>query len=904
MSNSKAKEDFWKRKLLAYLHDPPCKPLDISPEHEGIAWDFAKSAIPGDDQEWLKDTVCFVKDADWWASAADRFTFASRKTSAKFTGKKGATFKHPLGGAEYEMDSLPEVDYAQTLLQNAIGGVTASEDADETETARQHFFLYWRRWLEQTVLSQSDRTHARNLAYYPADTRIPDHTIWNHITVTSAIEGCRVEGNLKPSFLIFQLGPVQDFIASARSTRDLWSGSYLLSWMTAHAIKSVTDLLGPDSVIFPSLRGSGIFDALNREDLFSKITFKSGENGEKDTLWHRMYADGNDEEQERNARRLLNPSLPNRFVALVPENAEGKFGKAAELAVKAVLARISETCWDHFKKLIEKAGSNDALLVNMKQRWDAQVAALPQVSWVEVPWEHDIEQAMEKFTVLPVNKLSEEGSMTAFDVLSKNYEFAKKGGYKPDNAGFLWSMNYHRAEFALAARRNTREFEQFITDDSQAECPKDALTGKEEIIGSEVIWDSLRKNGGVFKGNEGPYGAISIIKRLWWRDECRYLKEKLALHPSAMKKAMSIDSIADIAKLNSAGDSKEKDPETGERKPENPYVAVIAMDGDEMGKWISGAKTPKLLEQVANGAIDYLKEIGVKEELPRPLTPSYHMQFSEALSNFANHVADLIVRHYKGQLIYAGGDDVLAMLPADNALTCARALRAAFRGKGSDLPELQRNYKMATTQDGFLLTEENYPIIVPGPASEVSCGIAIAHYQHPLQKIVHEAHAAEKRAKRGLDDGGLGRGAFALSLMKRGGETVHWGAKWDDGALELYDLYMQLRKSETLGARFPYALAGLLAPYDLEGRKGFDKLTSEELQPIIEQEFAHVCQQQSTWSQKSLEQETGEAALFKNTAHTYLKTLGAQQLHQFPKLFLAAAFIHRDRVNEIQKGGK
>ena len=33
--------------------------------------------------------------------------------------------------------------------------------------------------------------------------------------------------------LKLQIGPVQEFIAQARSTRDLWSGSYLLSWLIA-----------------------------------------------------------------------------------------------------------------------------------------------------------------------------------------------------------------------------------------------------------------------------------------------------------------------------------------------------------------------------------------------------------------------------------------------------------------------------------------------------------------------------------------------------------------------------------------------------------------------------------------------------------------------------------------------
>ncbi|HEY5895323.1 MAG TPA: type III-B CRISPR-associated protein Cas10/Cmr2 [Chthoniobacterales bacterium] len=66
----------------------------------------------------------------------------------------------------------------------------------------------------------------------PADTRIPDHSVWTHTQLVSALDGCAdgvgTEAVLKPAFLKFQLGPVQEFIAEARSIRDLWSGSYLL----------------------------------------------------------------------------------------------------------------------------------------------------------------------------------------------------------------------------------------------------------------------------------------------------------------------------------------------------------------------------------------------------------------------------------------------------------------------------------------------------------------------------------------------------------------------------------------------------------------------------------------------------------------------------------------------------
>ena len=60
---------------------------------------------------------------------------------------------------------------------------------------------------------------------------------------------------MSKSLLKLQIGPVQDFIAQARSTRDLWSGSYLLSWLMAHAIKTVKPNIGQrqsSSPLFPN----------------------------------------------------------------------------------------------------------------------------------------------------------------------------------------------------------------------------------------------------------------------------------------------------------------------------------------------------------------------------------------------------------------------------------------------------------------------------------------------------------------------------------------------------------------------------------------------------------------------------------------------------------------------------
>ncbi len=41
----------------------------------------------------------------------------------------------------------------------------------------------------------------------------------------------------RTEYFTFQLGPVQSFIESARTVRDLWTGSFILSWLTITAMK-------------------------------------------------------------------------------------------------------------------------------------------------------------------------------------------------------------------------------------------------------------------------------------------------------------------------------------------------------------------------------------------------------------------------------------------------------------------------------------------------------------------------------------------------------------------------------------------------------------------------------------------------------------------------------------------
>jgi hypothetical protein len=713
------------------------------------------------------------------------------------------------------------------------------------------------------------------------------------MSLASAMQGCRdAESKISPAFMIFQVGPVQEFIAQARSTRDLWSGSYLLSWMTAHAIKSVSDEVGPDSIIFPALRGQGIVDALYKTEIYDKVEFKG------DTLWKRMYRDGDADDKISRARRLLTPSLPNRFLALLPSDRAEEIALKAKEAALHEISNISEKCWKWFSKKANEFRISDANLANWKDRWDKQVELFPQINWQTMPWEEDIDSAMEKFRKLPINngedspcKNLDEFRKLAADLIPEEkrdsryylYGDIHKGLKSP---GFVWSANYYMTDFAMAARRNLRDFEQFTTDPEQDGSPKDVLSGREEIIGNEEFWKKLTAQDEAYKKNEKYYGAINIIKRTWCRKETGYLLEKLDIEENIFWKAMRFESVEDIAK--------------GNREKGSPYVAVIALDGDEMGKWISGKKAPEWLGLLSDKAREYFEKLGVNKDLKRQLTPSYHLQFSEALANFANHMAEKIIYEFDGQLIYAGGDDILAMLPADKAIECARTLRAVFRGRKEEFPEGQNKQELAIIDNGFVRVGKACDMLVPGEKADVSCGIAIGYCKTPLQSLVKEAQSAEKKAKNEY-----GRASFALSLLKRGGETIHWGAKWNSHALDLYFKYRELatgKENALISNRFPYALAELLRQYNLDRRqKKLEDASEFDKREVILREFSHVMAQQAPGLPRE------EKAALQDIASCYLDDLQTEFINNssrenawgdFEKLFLTAAFIGRKRGEE------
>lgn len=944
----------WKRKLAAYLHDPPSKALDIR-DHEEHAKTLFRQA--GFDAEEADDYAKhFAQPSDWTASAADRLPFpksVAAGVSCQFDGHRNQ-FHHALGPGDLGQSAalfqfhapFTSVELARETDQGVQPVLTDASLAGFSEADRwkARFFAHWRLWPRNCV--EKDY----RFSFLPADTRLPDHTVWTHMQVVSALDACAdrpgKDAVLTPAFLKFQLGPVQDFIAAARSIRDLWSGSYLLSWLMAAGLKALSAEVGPDAVIFPNLRGQPLFDLHWRDDLWSKVNIGT------QTVWESLGHEGDEENPRKtNHSRLLTPNLPNVFLAVVPADRAADLGRKVAEAIAAEWEKIAAAVWTECEKAGLTADEGDFSSEARKARFNAQISRFLSLSWQATPWPNELKEALklaEGFDKeMPIQKACQH-VQAVVDMATKQmpvdhrdrryYTDASKTELK--NIGLGWSVILGFNSWQLDAVRQTRSFAAANTGGWQTGTfnNKDVLTGRDEAVAGGTAWaDKTETMGGAWKSlfKHGDWlSAPTLVKRVW---HLAYLgKAPWNLETTSRSFPMpntrgiaAHDPFAKDTQFNDEENSEDVEKQADDKK----YFAVLAFDGDEIGKWVSGEKTPPFRSQLADyhdhdrkvrqGALEYFERESdpdgkgtLKDRFAdlrkarRPLSPSYHLQFSEALSNFALLCARPIVEAFDGRLIYAGGDDVVALLPADTALACAEALRAAFTGREVKAPN--GNVLFSSPAPGFLTTENwqdqqqrPIPFLVPGPAADASIGIAIAHFKAPLQDVVRAAHDAEKRAKKQL-----GRSAVAVTLFKRSGETIEWGCNWAGGGLQLYRALADALDAGQLSGKFPYRFAELLSPYITESTPlvtasgTAQPVTAFRADEVIQQEFKHTLGRQRGPAFPS-EKESREQLLASLTTALdgYLGNLAnkstEEQLRAVIGLCQTVAFAHRTR-SEIE----
>lgn len=302
------------------------------------------------------------------------------------------------------------------------------------------------------------------------------------------------------------------------------------------------------------------------------------------------------------------------------------------------------------------------------------------------------------------------------------------------------SEAYKKVSAALAQRKYARTFHQ--VDEPGAKC---TLTGAQSAL--ELDWNRLRRalydDQGIKLRDNERLGALALIKRL-----VVDARRREGIPIEDFESFPSTDEIA-AGKKGGQPDRRSADSASGRGKEVAGYLAVLHMDGDKMGKHIS--------------------ELDTIEE---------HQEFSRTLAEFAEkHVPEIVKEHggETGTLVYAGGDDVLALLPLSRALRCA--------------DELRRRFNKLTC-----LT--------------ASAGIAITPANLPLDRALELARAAEEKAKEKY-----GRDALVITEAHGTGQIREAGGKWS--VLDLILALQNLFAADALSGKLGYDLRML--DHDLFG---------------------------------------------------------------------------------------
>lgn len=96
----------------------------------------------------------------------------------------------------------------------------------------------------------------------PADTRIPSHTLFDHLYASAGVvnwlcpDGLVEKEEVKPKGLMVRIDfcGIQDFIGASKKLRDVWFSSWLASALAFKTIEELVENIGPDILIRPTAR--------------------------------------------------------------------------------------------------------------------------------------------------------------------------------------------------------------------------------------------------------------------------------------------------------------------------------------------------------------------------------------------------------------------------------------------------------------------------------------------------------------------------------------------------------------------------------------------------------------------------------------------------------------------------
>ncbi|WP_419906909.1 type III-B CRISPR-associated protein Cas10/Cmr2 [Hoeflea sp.] len=727
----------WEQLIIAYL----CGPIDSLPHKKGdeefavrqISAALGRTVSKGE-IEAVNSTLDRLFSASGWLPlpSADEGPKCDRPTGLFQP-------EHTLSGHELEVKSK----FICEVISRTVEGL---------ETSKQRFFALWRILPSTLVGGSGDR-----VSHLPADARMPDHSNVEGADSASGLLAGTCQGMYGYAYLSVALKMQQPFTETASSVQDLWAGNAIMSWLAFKAMEPVIDRFGPASILFPSLRENPYMDIW----LHKRMNLKA-----IPTV---------------NDQLVRMPSLPNRFLALVPCRPDRLI--ASELA--ALSDHAAREAWTLLAANVRHQIGRD--LSGLYKDWDRS-------------WRNQIENVLDvTSTVILERELDDDviarhvGSrcfgnawLAAAEVRSlATSNPPDHRSYNAQASAGRWRAHMEILERVVDANCAVRHIPRTVGGNSNGSSPKCSQCGSFEQMGpaeasaSNAFWSAasskLSVNGTRLLDGE-HLCAIALTRRFAgpaflaseFGVEARDLRmpdtatiaaadwlQKSGMDPSELEREYG---HWKSSRLHRSQRHKVVPPpglrnkvEAAIREYGQPptHFAVLKMNGDDTGDWLCGRKAPGP-DDVVHPAIENHGGQDYSNGLLRASRPAGPCQFNAVtaiLGQFTALSAPQIIQHYNGAVIFSRGDEILALLPALRAVNCVNELHESFKTGG-------RRYGGK------------------GKGATISAGISYVHYKDDLRRAIYTACEAQKWAK------DMGKDLVCVSFNQSSGPPASAPLPW------------------------------------------------------------------------------------------------------------------------------